>query len=53
MIEQGILKYKMNAKNKSKSKQPLGQYNSISTLKPKSTVCKSPLLSANSPTYKS
>ncbi|CAD8140018.1 unnamed protein product [Paramecium pentaurelia] len=53
MIEQGILKYKMNAKTKPKQKQPFGQHNSVATLKSKGSVCKSPLLSATSPSNKS
>ncbi|CAD8132777.1 unnamed protein product [Paramecium octaurelia] len=52
IIEQGILKYKLNAKNKSNSKQPFGQYNSTATLKTKRNGCKSPLLSATSPSSK-
>ncbi|CAD8043240.1 unnamed protein product [Paramecium primaurelia] len=54
IIEQGIMKYKMQQKTKSKQKQPFGQHNCTNTLKCKSSLCKSPLLrDAVSPSCKS
>ncbi|CAK85411.1 unnamed protein product (macronuclear) [Paramecium tetraurelia] len=54
IIEQGIMKYKMQQKTKSKQQQPFGQHNCTNTLKSKSSVCKSPLLrTAASPSCKS
>ncbi|CAD8061525.1 unnamed protein product [Paramecium sonneborni] len=54
LIEQGIAKYKMQSKTKSKQKQPFGQHNYTNTIKSKNSFCKSPLLKdVTSPTCKS
>ncbi|CAD8053599.1 unnamed protein product [Paramecium sonneborni] len=54
LIEQGIQKYKMQSKSKTKQKQPFGQHNCTNSIKSKSSVCKSPLLKgATSPSCKS